>query len=235
MKTCLFCKAQSPATTVEHIIPESLGNDDLLLSGEVCDKCQNYFGKEVENYVLTKTPLAFWRSFLGIRTKRGELPYVDLSQPKQSKGVWKDHHAAHDNGVCFAFGEDGTALFDVACPQMRNDILEGDKNRFNFVFTPKVLFMLGRFMLKVGLELVCLDDSSRARAALFDAARRYARTGSMNDLWPLFHFSEGKPSDLRKIEYDFHGPVERFTCYSYRLFEAAGVIETGQPYIVPGV
>ena len=59
VKTCLFCKLESPATTKEHIIPESLGNDDLLLSGEVCDKCQNYFGKEVESYVLAKTPLAF--------------------------------------------------------------------------------------------------------------------------------------------------------------------------------
>ena len=61
MPECLFCGNDGPFTTVEHIIPESLGNDDLVLEGEVCDSCQRYFGKEVEKYVLSHTPLAFWR------------------------------------------------------------------------------------------------------------------------------------------------------------------------------
>jgi muconolactone delta-isomerase len=89
-----------------------------------------------------------------------------------------------------------------------------------------------RFLLKVGLEMICLDDPIRARTAIFDDARKYARQGSMNELWPLFHFSEGKIFDLTKLEHDVHGPLERFTCYSYRLFEAVGLISVGQPYIL---
>ena len=52
MTNCLYCKAEESFTTVEHVIPESLGNDDLLLKGDVCDVCQAYFGKEVKRYVL---------------------------------------------------------------------------------------------------------------------------------------------------------------------------------------
>ena len=47
---CLFCKQDSSNTkSVEHIIPESLGNKTLILPrGYVCDKCNNYFAIKVE-------------------------------------------------------------------------------------------------------------------------------------------------------------------------------------------
>jgi hypothetical protein len=38
----------------EHVVPESRGNDGLILIGAVC---QRYFDKEVERYVLDKKPL----------------------------------------------------------------------------------------------------------------------------------------------------------------------------------
>jgi len=37
-----------------HVVPESLGNDRLILIGAVC---QRYFDKEVERYVPDKKPL----------------------------------------------------------------------------------------------------------------------------------------------------------------------------------
>jgi hypothetical protein len=51
---CIFCKQDSKdSKTIEHIIPESLGNKDhILLSGVVCDKCNNYFGLKVEKPLL---------------------------------------------------------------------------------------------------------------------------------------------------------------------------------------
>src|SRR4051794_37695070 len=69
-------------STREHVIPGSLGNDELVLIGEVWDACQRYFGKEVERCVLSKTPLGFWRVFLQIPTKKGKLPAVDLRQTR---------------------------------------------------------------------------------------------------------------------------------------------------------
>jgi hypothetical protein len=71
MTDCLYCRSSGLFSTREHAVPESLGNDDLILSGQVCDACQRYFGKEVEKYVLAKTPLAVWRVLLQIRTKKG--------------------------------------------------------------------------------------------------------------------------------------------------------------------
>jgi len=47
---CLFCKCDSSSSrSVEHVIPESLGNHSLTLPpGVVCDNCNNYFSRKVE-------------------------------------------------------------------------------------------------------------------------------------------------------------------------------------------
>ena len=80
---CIFCSEKGPYNTVEHIIPESLGNDDTLLANCVCDKCQDYFGREIENFVLNKTSFAFWRVWYGIKSKKRNLPSINFSLPKK--------------------------------------------------------------------------------------------------------------------------------------------------------
>lgn len=90
MHSCLYCRSDGPFSTQEHVIPESLGNDDLALVGEVCDVCQRYFGKEVERYVLDKTPLAVLRVLLQLPTKKGRQPSVDIRQQREEKGTIPD-------------------------------------------------------------------------------------------------------------------------------------------------
>jgi hypothetical protein len=68
-----------------------------VLMGEVCDVCQRYFGKEVERYVLDKTPIAVWRVLLQIPTKKGHQPSVDIRQPRKEKGTIPDRHERHDD------------------------------------------------------------------------------------------------------------------------------------------
>jgi hypothetical protein len=108
---CLFCLSEGPFT-VEHVIPESLGNDDLVLEGQVCSGCNNHFSK-LEEFVLQKTPIAFWKTHLGIRSKRGKLSSIDLSQPKREKGVYPSIHPTHDNSIGFTAHEDGSTSVDI--------------------------------------------------------------------------------------------------------------------------
>ena len=53
---CIFCKKDSSnSKSVEHIIPESLGNKSHILpKGIVCDSCNNYFAIKIEKKVLDK-------------------------------------------------------------------------------------------------------------------------------------------------------------------------------------
>lgn len=215
---CLFCNSEGPLS-VEHIIPESLGNDDLLLKDQVCAACNNHFSRKVEAKVLQKSPLGFWRVFLGIRTKRRKLPNVDLSQPKKQKGRIPCVHSIHDNRVAFASHEDGSTSVDIDDSRIIQEILNDDKTSFRFVFTPRVLTDLGRFLCKVGVELVCLDAPRRARSADFDKARRFARFGDFEGLWPIFHFTEGTIRELKRTVATPDGLAEDVDCYSFSLLE----------------
>ena len=219
MVICLFCRSSGPFSTVEHIVPESLGNDELVLRNEICDGCQSYFGTKIERFVLSNTPFAFWRTLLGIRSKSGRLPSVNLSQPSQEKGVIPAIHELHDDGVGFTAHEDGSASIDIDNPQFIREILAGERHAFSFVFTPKVVHMISRFLLKIGIELLAHKNPEWARSRQFDDAREHARFGSGDRLWPLFHSQHSNLKDLRHYERDEQGLFEHVLCYSYQLLE----------------
>jgi hypothetical protein len=213
---CIFCNSPDPKS-VEHVIPETLGNDDLVLVDKVCRACNSAFGK-VENYVLSKTPIAFWRTFLGIKTKKGKLPWVELSKPATDRGIWSDHHDEHDDGIAFESHVDGSTSINIDDDTIINEILNGEKHRFKFVLTPKSMHLLGRFMAKIGIELLCISDQYDVRSDRFNACRNYARYGSQNSLWPLFHFKEGSISSLKRFNYgaECEKSID-IDCYSYSL------------------
>lgn len=69
--TCPFCDNNIIKSSIEHIVPESLGNVDYVLAANIiCDNCNNNFS-EWEEKALTKSQLAFIRIKNAIKTKRG--------------------------------------------------------------------------------------------------------------------------------------------------------------------
>jgi hypothetical protein len=83
--------------------------------------------------------------------------------------------------------------------------------------------MMGRFFCKVGMELVCLHDPARARSNLFKNARRFARQGEFEGVWPIFHFQSGTIKGLKIRKADREGTVEEVLCYEYRLLDVADI------------
>ncbi|EEY45354.1 HNH endonuclease [Vibrio mimicus] len=73
---CIFCKQNSDTSrSVEHIIPESLGNKNAVLpKGAVCDSCNNYFASNVEKPVLDSGEFVQLRFNQFIKNKKGRVP-----------------------------------------------------------------------------------------------------------------------------------------------------------------
>src|SRR6476620_6715883 len=69
---CIFCKADSKLSrSVEHVIPESLGNSTLVLpKGVVCDPCNNYFSREVEKPFLEAPAIRIMRFHQALESKK---------------------------------------------------------------------------------------------------------------------------------------------------------------------
>ena len=69
---CALCSSQEGFTTREHIVPESLGNDVLVLPpGWVCDLCNNVCSA-FESRALHNSILGFERCRLGVVTKKAK-------------------------------------------------------------------------------------------------------------------------------------------------------------------
>ncbi|MEE8480389.1 MAG: HNH endonuclease [Desulfobacterales bacterium] len=191
---CLFCKNNGPYSTIEHIIPESLGNKHLVLNGQVCDACQAYLGKEIERYVLSRSPIGAWRVFSAIETKHRKRPSFSFRQPKRDKGCLPDQHIHNDDSISIELSEEGHLEFDVDNADVLNSIADGTKTDFRLVLSPKMLHMMARFFGKVGLEMLSRDHPDVVRCSRFDKMRRYIRFGEPTAfLWPVFHSSAGGP------------------------------------------
>lgn len=75
MSICIFChKESSTSKSVEHIIPESLGNKHHFLpKGYVCDNCNHYFAVKIEKDLLAQPYFVSMRFRNEIITKKGKL------------------------------------------------------------------------------------------------------------------------------------------------------------------
>lgn len=73
---CIFCKQISnESVSIEHILPESLGNIEAILPPSfVCDKCNNYFSREVEGPVLSSGIFRLLRNDKQIPSKKDKIP-----------------------------------------------------------------------------------------------------------------------------------------------------------------
>lgn len=76
---CIFCKTDSSTSrSVEHIIPESLWNTKQILPpGVVCDKCNNYFARDIEKPFLESPSIRSLRFHQALPNKRGRVPEID--------------------------------------------------------------------------------------------------------------------------------------------------------------
>ena len=76
---CIFCKADSSnSRTVEHIVPESLGNTAHTLPvGVVCDKCNAYFAIKIEKPILDAPYFRHSRFRNSVANKRGRIPSIE--------------------------------------------------------------------------------------------------------------------------------------------------------------
>lgn len=81
---CLFCKETSDLSkSVEHIVPESLGNKEHVLpTGVVCDRCNNYFAVKIEKQVLETEFFKNLRFRTGLESKKGRIPPGTAHFPK---------------------------------------------------------------------------------------------------------------------------------------------------------
>mgnify|MGYP001254166154 CR=1 FL=1 len=221
---CIFCLKESENfNTVEHIVSESLGNTNDTLRNAVCDKCQNYLGKEVEYFVLSKTPFAFWRTIYGAKSKKGKEPFFDMTSDKKDNGRISNYHPFSDSNIIIHpahFINEFVIAADINNKAILEKIQSGEKDQFNLVLTPKILVYIGRFLGKIALEYWFKYYGGKVFEKRFDELRHYVRYGTTNAMWPIFHWK--LTDNLLKYE-DIYDGLQEHTLYRYAYGEIKAI------------
>jgi len=145
---CPFCGGElTDSKSIEHIIPESLGNTTLILDkGIICDKCNNYFARKIENDFLNLEVIKAIRSNSFIPNKNNNIPpmtvFVNGSKAKFEYNAKKD-------------------VFLLGCePEAAYNIFKGNTDKMMFVVPSieelKNNYIVSRFLMKVFTEYLLL-------------------------------------------------------------------------------
>lgn len=205
LKRCVYCCEPSAASrSIEHVIPESLGNDSVVLGpGTVCDDCNNYFSRKVEGPFLNAHLMRVLRFNGGLPSKRGRIPPMLVYSPQIGQG---EVHRAVDGLRSTIQFEDGPLL---------NESL---RTRRPFVtwtpVTPPSRVETSRFLAKVAIGYVAYLLAIGGRSPdmvvqdkALDRLRNHARRGTDPD-WPVMVRSIYSPG---RFWSDPEGPYQRVT------------------------
>jgi len=180
---CLFCKNDSSdSRSIEHIIPESLGNlRSTLPPGVVCDKCNNYFSRKVEKPFMELAPIMQLRFHQEITSKRGKVPPIQgILAPKFPVIVHRDPKSYFKASVHVE-------------PEAFKHIMELKKGLLILPSGCKLPsnLIVSRFLAKVAIEAMADRLSAYPEGLIYlvneiqlDPIRNHARRGKITN-WPI--------------------------------------------------
>lgn len=199
---CIFCKQNSNTSkSVEHIIPESLGNKSHTLSaGIVCDKCNNYFATKIEKEVLEQPYFRSLRHRNVIRSKKNKLPTQKAFLIHETQQKTAEIEDRFSNNIQVVIEDD--KLFDLI-----------KLGKINKLYVPTIPFPdnnnfpLSRLIGKIALEAL----ADRVKSAENWNDDFIAHEG-LDDLRNYVRYGKGKfwPYNTRKVYEENSNVIERY-------------------------
>ena len=186
---CIFCKQDSSSSrSVEHIVPESLGNiDHVLPAGVVCDKCNNYIAREIEKPLLDSGYFRERRFFAGLPNKKGRVPPMEGVHLQSRTPVQLVKML--EGGISIGAGP------NVDESGWVKSVLQRESGTVIVPVGEKPSdYLISRFLGKVGLEVLAhrvLDVPGGLDEIInqpeLEKLRRYVRLGNSKLVWPYSH------------------------------------------------
>lgn len=149
---CIFCKRDSSASrSIEHVIPESLGNTEHVLgAGIVRDQCNSYFASNVEGPLVSDPYFRDQCSRAGILSKKGR-PHRVRGLHSQSRSIIELIRNVDGSGMSVG------AAFEKDEQRWVQAVLSRREGRI-YIPTPEAPdeALMSRFLAKVAIECLAL-------------------------------------------------------------------------------
>ncbi len=185
---CIFCKENSDhSASVEHIVPESLGNKEHVLPpGWVCDGCNNYLAREVEKPFLASQYGEYSRFQMGIVNKRGRIPSAKGWHPRSGVAVKLSPSESGGLDVFPQAERDGARWVESILTHRHGTLVVPASE------SPESDAVTSRFIGKIAIEVLaqrCIslpgwNDEVVGNPGL-DGLRRHVRRGAQEFGWPV--------------------------------------------------
>lgn len=183
---CIFCKQDSSSSkAIEHIVPESLGNEEHTLPvGIVCSKCNSYFGLKVEKPLLDSDYFRQARFRNVVSNKEGRIPTIqglllpgivpiEILKERSGQSIFPSRERDIPTFVqSLRANREGKLIIPVTTGP--------DHNLMSRFLAKAALEVLAFKMLKVEGALDEITDKPE-----LDALRVYARYGASPAYWPF--------------------------------------------------
>lgn len=154
---CIFCDVKILKSSIEHIVPESLGNIWYILpSGFVCNKCNGDFS-EFEGKAIQKTQLGFARILNGVKTKKGKPSSFEIGNIK-GEGT-----NSNENNVLTFFGLQEKDIVGVNQQKGTFDILVPDFSKSEMATSKMLLKIAYESIVKSQKQLLSKYDFSELK------------------------------------------------------------------------
>ena len=185
---CIFCKQDSHnSASIEHIIPESLGNTrHVLPQGVVCDKCNNYFAREVEKPLLISQYFTHARFRNALPSKKGRIPALEIVYCSGSIELGMYRTTEGQQGLYPIDDKNAKRLLDYLQKHNRGEI-------YIPIPVKPDPYIVARFLAKVALEILTFGvmhypgwESEVVFRKELDEVREFSRYGSRTKLWPYY-------------------------------------------------
>jgi HNH endonuclease len=184
---CIFCKIDSSKSkSVEHNIPESLGNKEHILQPKiVCDKCNHYFSIKIEKPLLEQPYFRNLRFEQAVQNKKGN--YIP------EKGF-----LVHPQGGLIELSRDMNGnpmviIEDKKVVETFKSLKQGEIIYPHFDLPSKEDKIISRFLGKIGLETIASmlqidsdDYEEFINHRDFEELRNYVRYGKPDKVWPYY-------------------------------------------------
>lgn len=169
---CLFCRrTDRPFSSVEHILPESMGNKEWILPpGVVCDTCNNGALAAAEKDLCEFFPIKAVRTMTATQNKKGRYPELRF-------GAGTMQHDGETLSIVVNDEDDDETLKEVgrngSVVHLRTNI------RSDRPISQKATRRVSASLLKAALELAVNDCPELAYSPSLDYVRRQA----LGDPW----------------------------------------------------
>jgi HNH endonuclease len=187
---CIWCKQNSDSSkSVEHILPESLGNQTHTLPrGWVCDQCNNYFSRKIEQPFLESYYGRAIRFEATIPNKKGRVPPLTGIHFQSSLAI-EAVRSLHDGSISIG------ALKEADAPNWIDAITQNKRGTLILptATEPENNRTLSRFIAKVALEVLaskCIEidgwNDEIVNQLVLEEIRQYVRFNKPSSLWPIY-------------------------------------------------